>query len=409
MRASAPDPGLPLASAARGRAVNARRSRWIAWSAAAVAFALVPATYWLLSWPHAKPLNVETTGNSLFAAITTLSMPILGAAIVSRHPRHPVGWIYVVSGLLLATTFFTTTYTQYAAQYPDRLPAGDLVAVISALSFFGGFFPPITFGLLFFPDGRLVSRRWRLVAWLNGAGLVLIVVQSELNKASMGGPFEPWTLGIFVASVVASAASVVVRWRRSSGVEREQLKWIGFAAVVFVAIIGADVGLSMLIPGFAEAYAYTVGTAGIALLPISIGIAILRYRLFEIDRIVSRTISYVIITGVLGAVFGIVVVGLQAILVSFTRSGGGIPIAASTLVAFALFQPLRRRVQSSIDRRFDRARYDGERTVAEFAGRLRDEVDPARLRGELRAVVGSCLAPTSVGVWMRTPERNPGR
>lgn len=387
--------------------MNARTSRWIAWSTAAVAFALVPATYWLLSWPHAKPLDVETTGN-LFAAITTLSMPILGAAIVSRHPRHPVGWIYVVSGLLLATTFFTTTYTQYAAQYPDRLPAGHLVSVISALSFFGGFFPPITFGLLFFPDGRLVSRRWRLVAWLNGAGLVLIVVQSELNKASMGGPFEPWTLGIFVASLFASAASVVVRWRRSRGVEREQLKWIGFAAVVFVAIIGVDVGLSMLIPGFAEAYAFTVGTAGIALLPISVGLAILRYRLFEIDRIVSRTISYVIVTGMLGAVFAVVVVGLQAILVSFTRSGG-IPIAASTLVVFALFQPLRRRVQSAIDRRFDRARYDGERTVAEFAGRLRDEVDLARLRGELGAVVDSSLAPTTIGVWLRSPERNAAR
>lgn len=388
--------------------MNARMSRWIAWSAAAAAFALVPPTYWILSWPHAMPLNVETTGNSLFAAITTLSMPIVGAAIVSRHPRHLVGWIYVLSGLLLATTFFTTTYAQYATQYPDRLPAGDLASLISALSFFGGFFLPITFGLLLFPDGRLVTRKWRLVACLNGAGLVLLVVQSELNKASMGGPFEPWTLGIFVASVFASAASVVVRWRRSSGVEREQLKWIGFGAAVFVAIIGADVGLSMLIPGFAEAYAFTVGTAGIALLPISIGIAILRYRLFEIDRIVSRTISYVIVTGVLGAVFAIVVVGLQAMLASFTKSQG-IPVAASTLVVFALFQPLRRRVQSAIDRRFDRARYDGERTVAEFAGRLRDEVDLAKLRGELRAVIGRSLAPRSVGVWLRSPERTVGR
>jgi hypothetical protein len=380
----------------------------IAWSAVVAGFALVPATYWLLSWPHAKPLNVETTGNSLFAAITTLSMPILGAAIVSRHPRHLVGWIYVLAGLLFVTAFFTTAYSQYASQYPDRLPAGDLANVISGFSFIGGFFLPITFGLLLFPDGKLVSRHWRLVAWLAGAAVALAVVNSIFSETSIGETFMPWTSGAIVASVAASAASVVVRWRRSRGIEREQLKWIGFAAVVFVAIIGLDEALSILIPRFREAYAFTLVTAGIALLPISIGIAILRYRLFEIDRIVSRTISYVIVTGVLGAVFAFVVVGLQAMLTSFTKSQG-IPVAASTLVVFALFQPLRRRVQSAIDRRFDRARYDGERTVAEFAGRLRDEVDLARLRGELRAVIGRSLAPTSVGVWLRSQERPAGR
>jgi hypothetical protein len=388
--------------------MNDRRSRWIAWSAAVLAFALFPATYFILSWPHAEPLEVETGGNSIVAAFSALSMSVVGAAVVSRHPRHLVGWIYVVAGLLLVSAFFTTAYTQYASQYPDRLPAGGLANVISGLSFIGGFFLPITFGLLLFPDGRLVSQGWRPVAWFAGGALVLPLVQSILREASIGEEFIPWTNGAIVASVAASAASVVIRWRRSRGVEREQLKWIGFAAVVFVAIIVADEVLEILIPGFHDASGFTLITAGLALLPISIGIAILRYRLFEIDRIVSRTISYVIVTGVLGAVFAIVVVGLQAMLTSVTK-GQGIPVAASTLVVFALFQPLRRRVQSAIDRRFDRARYDGERTVAEFAGRLRDEVDLARLRGELRAVIGRSLAPTSVGVWLRSQERTAGR
>jgi hypothetical protein len=379
-------------------------SRLIAWSAGIVALALIPATYLLFQLPHAKPLGVETEGDGIFGAFSALSMSVVGAAVVSRHPRHLVGWIYVLAGLLLCTAFFATAYSQFASQYPDRLPAGELAHVVSGWSFVGGFFLPITFGLLLFPDGRLVSRHWRLVAWLGGAGLVLACVQIILNETSIAGPLMEWTGVAIVASVAASAASVVVRWRRSRGVEREQLKWIGFAAVVLVAIICADAALATLAPRFRETYGFIVVIAGLALLPISIGIAILRYRLFEIDRIISRTISYVIVTGVLAAVFASVVVGLQAILVSITKNGG-IPIAVSTLVVFALFQPLRRRVQSAIDRRFDRSRYDGERTITEFAGRLREEVDLTRLRGELRAVVGRSLAPTSVGVWLRRTSR----
>ena len=206
-----------------------------------------------------------------------------------------------------------------------------------------------------------------------------------------------------IAVVFLAMASLVVRYRRAVGVERQQLKW--FAAVI--AIAGPALAIAILTSGttsgtIADVSGATWGIAviSLALLPVAIGIAILRYRLYEIDRLISRTIGYATVTGVLVVVFAAAILLFQAVLAPLTQ-GNTVSVAASTLVVAALFQPLRRRVQSRVDRRFNRARYDAERIVAAFAGRLRDEVDLGQLRTEITAAVDHTVQPIAVSLWLR--------
>ena len=208
---------------------------------------------------------------------------------------------------------------------------------------------------------------------------------------------------VMIAVVFLAMASLVVRYRRAVGVERQQLKW--FAAVI--AIAGPALAIAILTSGttsgtIADVSGATWGIAviSLALLPVAIGIAILRYRLYEIDRLISRTIGYATVTGVLVVVFAAAILLFQAVLAPLT-GGNTVSVAASTLVVAALFQPLRRRVQSRVDRRFNRARYDAERIVAAFAGRLRDEVDLGQLRTEITAAVDHTVQPIAVSLWLR--------
>jgi hypothetical protein len=201
---------------------------------------------------------------------------------------------------------------------------------------------------------------------------------------------------------------MALRYRSAGPVEQLQMKW--FVLALGLTAIGLGITTSeVLLPDRpAEGIGLTVYVFAGAVVPIAIGIAILRYRLYDIDRLISRTVSWAVVSSVLVIAFAVAVVALQAILDPFTQ-GETIAVAGSTLVAFALFQPLRRHVQSVVDRRFDRARYDAERTVEGFSVGLRDEFDLERLGGELSAVVGRALAPTSVGVWLRASGRIPGR
>jgi hypothetical protein len=211
--------------------------------------------------------------------------------------------------------------------------------------------------------------------------------------------------GLLSAAVVLSAASMVVRFRRSHGVEREQLKWFASAAV-FAALVLAGPG-TLFNATATGSPAESSGKASelltiVAILgmPLAAGVAILRYRLYEIDRIVSRTISYAVVLGILGVLFVAVIVGLQAVLASVT-SGQTVPVAASTLAVFALFQPLLRRVRRAVDRRFDRARYDAELTAAAFSERLRDEVDLGTVTADLSRTARAALSPAALGIWIR--------
>jgi len=198
----------------------------------------------------------------------------------------------------------------------------------------------------------------------------------------------------------AAAAAVAIRFRRRRGIEREQLKW--FLAVVAVCAIAFLVAIQQETGPIADA-AFIIAFCGLVAMPIAIGVAILRYRLYEIDRIVSRTIAYALVTGGLLAVYLVVNLGLTTVFSSLA-SGNSVAVAASTLVVAALFTPVRRRVQRVVDRRFDRARYDGERTSAAFSERLRNEVDLAAVTSDLDRTVRSAIAPTSVAVWLRAGE-----
>jgi len=202
--------------------------------------------------------------------------------------------------------------------------------------------------------------------------------------------------------IVTAVLSLLVRYRGAGSIERQQLKWFavfgvigGLALVIAVVDRGSTNSVTLV-----STWAFVVAEVALTLLPIAIGIAVLRYRLYEIDRLVSRTISWLVVSGLIGALFVGFVLALQAILVPLTRSNE-LAVAGSTLLVFALFAPIRRRVQSLVDRRFNRGRYDAERTVAAFAGRMRDEVDLDALRIEILATVTSAVEPTTVSLWLR--------
>jgi hypothetical protein len=260
--------------------------------------------------------------------------------------------------------------------------------------------------LLVFPDGRLPSPRWRWAAWLAGAGVAVMTL--GMAASTLGDPVrialseeEPGGLPGLVldVSVIAAAASFLAalvslaqRWRRARGNEREQLKWVAFAAGL--ALVANIVLQIFQLPG--------LGLVGVMLVPVGAAVAILRYRLYDIDRIISRTLGYGLLTALLGLVYvaGVFVFG------RLLNPGGkpsGLAVAASTLAVAALFQPARRRVQAAVDRRFNRARYDAARTVAAFSARLRDQIDLDTLSTELLAVVDQTMEPTQVSFWLRPP------
>ena len=341
---------------------------------------------------------------------TTVLQALTGALIEWRRPGHLIGRLLLISGplyALLAATWLTGGAVRPLVD-PD---AYDVYAWASGslswpgVALIAGWVP------LLFPSGSLPGPRWRLpafaIAGIGTAGVVATAVRPGEIVPGSGtlNPFgiEPWPPILqvlvdavpiaLVAIIVLAVAGLVTRYRRGDEVERLQVRWLLAAVSVVVGgFVGTVIGLLPLL---------LVACAGILLMPIAIGIAILRYRLYEIDRIISRTLAYAALTAALGIVYVGAFVALQAVLAPLTSSGGSLAVAASTLAVFARFQPLRRRLQSAMDRRFNRSRYDAPRIVEAFAARLRDEVDLVRLAGEVQAVVSQTLAPASVGVWFR--------
>jgi hypothetical protein len=347
-----------------------------------------------------------------------LALPAVGAVLAILRPRNPVGWILLVGGVTLILGDFEFAYVERSIEV-EPLPGYTLVDWFApALTTLG--IPLLAIWLpLLFPDGHLPGRRWRPVAWLASLAIALTIavmfvidIEDEFgrqlpNPTALGGDagtFGELLYGVAQAMIVGSLAlailSVAVRFRRSQDVERQQLKWfVAAASLVFVSIIGMAV-LFVLGSELASALYVLVMTA-LGFLPIAIGIAVLRYRLYDIDRLISRTIGWALVTGILVAVFAGAVIGLQALLAGVTQ-GETLAVAASTLAAFALFQPLRRRIQAAVDRRFDRARYDGQQLVSAFGERLRDEVELEAIRAEIPATVDAAVRPAHVGVWLRS-------
>jgi hypothetical protein len=365
-----------------------------------------------------RSLTDPTVSAGLVLGVT---FPVVGWVVASRRPDNAMGWVFLGVGLSQALETFVGEYaTVGLIVAPGSLPAADLMAWVGVWAWAPGFTLLLSATVLLFPDGHPPTPRWRSVLWVAAIGVTLIVVpMASLAWGSPGvdllgpgpqlgagdSPLLTATLvlinvGLFamLLSAAMSIAGLIVRFRRSAGVARAQLKWFVGAGVVEITMLVITSLVSLPWPALNVAVAATVSP----LLPSAAGVAILRYRLYDIDRIISRSIAYLAVTTLLATVFGGLVVGLQTVLSDVTQ-GETLAVAASTLVAFALFQPMRRRVQGAVDRRFNRSRYDAERTVARLTARLRDETDPIRVRGGVVDAVHQSLAPTSVAVWVRRP------
>jgi hypothetical protein len=358
--------------------------------------------------------NADIVWYSVWAGFVT-GASLVGALLMIRARGNRVGPILLGAALMLSFVFGAGLLAVVGSQTPG-VPRELVLA--AAMVNQAGFIVPIVVVLigipLIFPDGRLLSKRWRWLVVL-AVGAVLATVPSNLVRPGPVGPtdlanplaldplppvipllesFSSWTS---IIGFGGAALAVVLRYRRGGSVERHQLKWL--IAVAAVAAVAFPV--AFLVPqSFAADIAFLAGLVALVALPIVIGIAILRYRLYEIDRIVSRTLSWAVVSGVLVAVFAALVLGLQAALDDVTQ-GQTLAVAASTLAAVALFQPLRRRVQRAVDRRFDRARYDAHRTAETFAARLRDEVDLGTVQASLTDLVEGSLRPVTMSVWLR--------
>jgi hypothetical protein len=340
---------------------------------------------------------------------------IVGALLVTRLPGNPIGWILWSTAITIAGSIFGNSYAQFSvASHGGSLPATVAIAFLSQATLIPLLGAVCIFVPMHFPDGRLPSIWWRKVARFSFVAVAVASILSAVTPGPLSGGSEipnplgfaalegsPEVIGLLVLAAllgpfVLSIASVIARYRSGDPIERQQLRWFGAAAIVMVLFV--VLGSSNLGP-LAE-WGWLLMVTGLALLPIAIGIAVLRYRLYEIDRIISRTIGWAATSGMIVAIFAGIVVGLQGAVTEAT-GGSTLAVAASTLVAFALFQPLRRRVQRAADRRFDRARYDGERTVAAFADQLRQEVDLGRVSAGLLAAADSTVRPEAASVWLR--------
>jgi hypothetical protein len=336
--------------------------------------------------------------------------------IVARHqPRNPVGWILILVALLATLSIDGGSYALLCYHLGHHgLPFAPAAVLLGSLWFPA--YASVALVILLFPDGRLKSRRWRWVLWAYASlvAFVMIVVSAPAVAAVAGHDIHVdsagnvtstrhlagwlahpprWLIAVTVLSIaaiwVSFAAHQVLRWRQATGEHRQQLKWLAAGAAV---TIGLGLMGSLAVTGIVQ----RALEVGLAALPVCIGVGILKYRLYEIDRIISRTLAYAIVTGLLIGVYA----GLVLLATRVLPFSSPVAVAGSTLAVAALFNPVRRRVQRIVDRRFDRARYDADRTVAAFAARLKDAVDLDSVRDDLASVVLTALEPAHVSVWI---------
>jgi hypothetical protein len=369
-----------------------------------------------LSHPHTHTFDswLDNTLNAVFFST-------VGAIVASRRSENLVGWLLVLYGLAQSISHFSAQYAIYALlAQPDSLPAGEAMAWVSS------WLPPIIIGfsvffILLFPTGRLPSRRWQWVTWPTVA---FILVGAILGAFSSGpveglGPIRN-PLGIegfsninnpilftIVATflLVAAASSVFMRLRRAKGVERQQIKWFAYAAAATVMglVLAYVIPEVIDVPLWFERIGYTILLSLIPAMPISIGIAILKYRLYDIDIIINRTLVYGTLTATLALVYFGVVTATQALFRALTGQEQlpQLVVVTSTLVIAALFNPLRRRVQNLVDRSFYRRKYDAAKTLETFSAKLRDETDLNSLNSDLLSVVRDTMQPEHVSLWLR--------
>ena len=405
----------------QGRGVggtSTRSAAWLAWSLVVLSVALLGGGVALArtmgSTPPGLPYgSVGDADTVVLSLAIVLTFSVVGAIVASRHPRNTIGWLFCAIGLAVGFNGLAGGYAEYWL-VSDRgsRSLGETAA------WFGSWgwtvqLVALTFLLLLFPDGRLPSRRWRPVAWCAGLGLGGFVV----GYAFDAGPLEdfpqvvnPYGIDspvvsvagvagglVVVGSIVASAVSVIVRARHAGRVERQQIKWLAYGGAVVV-------GTSLVASAIAIwSVTVTILIINLALLglPLITGIAIVRYRLYDIDIIINRTLVYGSLTATLIALYFGGIVVLQRLFVLLTGQRSTLAVVASTLLIAALFNPLRRRIQSFIDRRFYRSKYDARKTLETFSAKFRDQTDLDSLNADLAGVVRETMQPSHVSLWLR--------
>ena len=415
---------------------SARAAAWLAWSLAGLSVVMFGASvvFAFLSLLAADEPPSGLIGElALFAPL--LSFPIVGGLISSKRPENPIGWICLAAGLFWMLIGVQETYDAYALAAYGRV--WTPVLLDAALQWM--WVPPVgllgIYMILLFPDGRLPSRRWRPFAWFAGAlmttisvGFVFVpgpLVERQGVRNPLGIEQLAWVEGVAVfvilllpLCILVSASSLLFRYRRSRGEVRQQIKWLAFAAcLVGVIYFGSLLAQIVLAPESLETEGspeplWASITNNLILLayagvPIAVGIAVLKHRLYDIEIIINRTLVYAPLTATLALVYAGSVVGLQAALRVLTGQESTLAIVASTLAIAALFNPLRRLVQGFVDRRFYRRKYDAAKTLAAFNARLRDETDLDALSNDLVGVARGAVQPEHVSLWLR-PETSSG-
>jgi hypothetical protein len=366
-----------------------------------------------------QSLNGSGKLDDQILAVSFTVIAAVGALIAFRVPTNAIGWMLLAVATLPALGFFSDEYARYALRRPGSPPGASSIvwlvtwAWIPSVSVLG------TFLLLLFPNGRLPSFRWRPVAWLAALSMAVIFVGTAFAPGPVdeGLPDNPFgisgaagflntmttaALPFLALAIALSLLSLVLRFRRARGDERAQLKWFVFAGILFAAEIILETLSYGIVPRIPEGIWRFLFPLFVSFLPISAAIAILKYRLYDIDLVINRTLVYGLLTALIIGVYVLVAVGLGAAVRSVAGQGNNsLVIAMSTLAVAALFRPARRGIQGLIDRRFYRRKYDAAQTLEAFSSRLRDEVDLDSLTGELLAVVRTTMQPAHVSVWLR--------
>src|SRR5918993_557435 len=379
----------------RGVGESGRRAAWLAWPLWALIVAGICLGF--LLWPVSEVALVP------LVLSTAVPFATAGAFVASRRPENPVGWLFIAFGAAAAIRFSGSQYATYALlTHRGSLPAGDFIASF-AVHLWHPAIGLLTFSFLLFPHGRLPSRRWRVVAWLSAISCATALISGMLEHEflneytwpedmSFVRPLFTGTVAevaatvfwyssmVILAMLFVSGSSLVLRLRRSVGEERQQLKWVVYAVALLAFAVPSTILVIIVVQSLESVRVFFALL--FPLIPISVGIAILRYRLYDIDTLINRTLVYGVLTALLGVVYFGGVVLLQRFFVALTGEKSTLAVVASTLAIAALFNPLRRRVQGFIDRRFYRAKYDARKILEAFSTKLKNETDLEALSSE---------------------------
>ena len=401
---------VAVSSPAGGGAARPQTVAWLARLACGLAVVLLGAALLLLlaSPPGPLPEGSMSREELAIRLISRLGPPVLAGLICLRRPSNPYGWVWSAYALGWAVVGFTDAYKLYVSAGARPLWWASPIAWVGGVAI-PSLFALTALVLLLFPDGRPPSRRWRGLAWTIGAVGLLGTVAAALrpvHDTPVGNPLAvegavgdtlravaDFAITGLLFAVLVSAVSLLLRFRQARGQQRQQLKWLAYGGGLFAALLViALVGLQA--PRLWNA---VLETLSFGALYTAVGVAVLRYRLYDIDRLLSRTLSYGLLTVLLGGGYAGLVLGLGQLL----GRDSSLAVAVATLAVAAVFQPARRRIQAAVDRRFNRRRYDAVRTIGAFSARLRDQLDLDTLSTELLGVVDQTMEPTWATLWLR--------